>query len=154
MENWFSLDRSSLVALSVYGGSLVAFSSVRHGLEADLAHHSIGLWVVAGAFTVFLISVIALQRALGLGLLALHFGRPVRLVTSGPFRYTRNPIYCLFLIPIISMAIYSALAAGIAALAYVLLMNRLVIRNEERVLRQTFGAHYDEYMRDTPRWLV
>ena len=46
-----------------------------------------------------------------LSLLANSFGSPDALVTSGPFRVSRNPIYVAFLAPIASLALFSAAVA-------------------------------------------
>jgi protein-S-isoprenylcysteine O-methyltransferase Ste14 len=76
------------------------------------------------------------------------------LVTGGPFRYTRNPLY-------LSMTM---IYGGISALANVLpaalllpvvlrLMRRGVIEREERYLERKFGDEYVQYKVGTPRWI-
>ena len=77
-----------------------------------------------------------------------------RLVTTGPYRITRNPAYLGF----------ALLYAGIAALAtapwaYVTLVpalvvvDRLVIAREERYLQRRFGEEYRRFRTQTRRWL-
>jgi protein-S-isoprenylcysteine O-methyltransferase Ste14 len=76
------------------------------------------------------------------------------IVTGGPFRYTRNPLY-------LSMTlIYGGIAAVANALLPVLLlpivlrlMRRGVIEREERYLERKFGDEYIEYKVRTPRWI-
>jgi len=76
------------------------------------------------------------------------------IVTGGPFRYTRNPLY-------LSMTlIYGGISALADALLPVLLlpivlrlMRRGVIEREERYLERKFGDEYIEYKVRTPRWI-
>lgn len=76
------------------------------------------------------------------------------LVTDGPFRYTRNPLY-------LSLSTFY-LAGGLAVnatWAWVLfpfligLMTWGVIRREERYLTRKFGAEYNAYRARVRRWL-
>ena len=77
-----------------------------------------------------------------------------RLVTSGPYAWTRNPLY------IGNIAIASGFAVLIGArgwaplLAVVLgLHYNRVVRAEERMLEKTFGEPYREYCAQVRRWL-
>ncbi len=79
----------------------------------------------------------------------------LRLITSGPFRFTRNPIYLGNSIAIAAMALaFSNLWFVLAAAAVTLSVDRLAIRREERHLSARFGAEWDEYARRTPRWIL
>ncbi len=111
-------------------------------------------YVLVGAFAVFIVGVLAIQRHMRLSLLANTFGSPRHLVTSGIFSYSRNPIYVAFFIPLASIAIFS-ISAAIAAIAlYVLAMTLTVIRKEERDLLAAFGDDYARYLSSAPRWLI
>ena len=127
------------------------------GMAQEILSGGPGLRVIAAAFAIFLAflaSVLAIQRHMRLSLLANTFGSPRRLVTGGVFRFSRNPIYVAFFLPLASIA-YFSLAAAIAATAiYVLAMNLTVIRKEERDLYQAFGAEYAHYLRTVPRWVI
>ena len=110
--------------------------------------------VMLATFAIFLSLVLLIQRHMRLSLLANTFGSPRQLVTSGVFRYSRNPIYVAFFIPLASIAAVS-LSAAIAAMGlYVLAMNLTVIRKEERDLLTAFGAEFAEYLSSTPRWII
>lgn len=83
----------------------------------------------------------------------LPHGPTTALVTSGPFRFSRNPLY-------VSLAlVYAGLAIAYAALALPLLplviatMQWLVISREERYLEAKFGEVYREYKRSVRRWV-
>jgi len=81
------------------------------------------------------------------------FDPPRRLVTRGPYRFVRNPMY-----------IGAALALGSAALFYtsvpllgyagffLLATHLFVVFYEEPTLRSTFGPQYEAYCRKVGRW--
>ncbi|MBM3851933.1 MAG: isoprenylcysteine carboxylmethyltransferase family protein [Verrucomicrobia bacterium] len=79
---------------------------------------------------------------------------PSRLVTSGPFRWSRNPLYVAQLLILAAIAIMADslwLAFGVPAL--LLLLDRLVVVREEAVIRAAFGADYAAYTTRVRRWL-
>jgi len=80
-------------------------------------------------------------------------GRPGVLVVSGPFQFTRNPLYVAVLVILAGEAIlFESVALGV----YVFLMWRVFrsnIRAEEPELREKFGAAYEEFWRTVPRWI-
>jgi protein-S-isoprenylcysteine O-methyltransferase Ste14 len=76
------------------------------------------------------------------------------LVTSGPFRRTRNPIYLAYAIAYLAVAIWRGNGAALALLpTTVRLTNRLAIEPEEAYLRERFVDAYQRYAERTPRWL-
>src|SRR5713226_4019164 len=89
-------------------------------------------------------------RALASG----HVQKNERLTTSGPYAYTRNPLYLGSLI----LAAGFALAARswwivVITVVIFIVIYVPVIAAEERFLRQTF-PEYDDYARHVPRfWL-
>jgi protein-S-isoprenylcysteine O-methyltransferase Ste14 len=145
---------SSFVGVGIWLACLVGLMMLRPGVDSDLAHRGVRAWILAGSFCLFLLSVLVLQWQLGLPTAALHFGSPRSLTVHGAFRITRNPIYCLFLLPIGGLAAYSAPAAALAAVAYIVAMSRLVIGPEEQALLARFGYEYAAYSARTPRWLL
>lgn len=104
--------------------------------------------------TVFFATVIMIQRHMRISILANSFGAPTQLVTSGIFKYSRNPIYVAFLLPLASLALLSLSAAVLAIAFYVTAMNLTVLRKEERDLSQAFGKTYAEYAAKVPRWIL
>lgn len=76
------------------------------------------------------------------------------LVTHGPFRFSRNPIYLGFLLLAAAFALaQGTLFAWIAVAVLHLLLSRLVIAKEEAYLATRFGAAYDAYQARVRRWL-
>lgn len=79
---------------------------------------------------------------------------PSKLVTTGPFRFTRNPLYVTLLLIMIAVGLMmSSMWFLIAAAILLLLLDRLIIAREERVIRQHFGDEYGAYMARVRRWL-
>uniref|UniRef100_E6VD43 Isoprenylcysteine carboxyl methyltransferase n=1 Tax=Rhodopseudomonas palustris (strain DX-1) TaxID=652103 RepID=E6VD43_RHOPX len=78
-----------------------------------------------------------------------------RLVTWGPFRFSRNPIYLAntLLLTGIGLAVGNGWFVPLALLMAVL-VDRLAIRREERHLAIRFGNAWIEYASMTPRWLI
>ena len=77
-----------------------------------------------------------------------------QLVTSGIYRFTRNPIYLGFLLMVIGLPLNSGLYWGLVmAPFYVFMINRLIIRHEETYLEQKFGKTYAGYMSRVRRWV-
>ena len=80
--------------------------------------------------------------------------RASRLVTSGVFRLSRNPIYVGDLLVLVAIAVWLGQAANIALLAgFVWYIDRFQIRPEERALSTLFGAEYTAYCARVRRWL-
>ena len=81
---------------------------------------------------------------------------PQRLVVVGFYRYVRNPMYVGFFAGWCSLwAVYGeanrrSLIVALVALAIAELFVRLY---EEPTLRAKFGADYEEYCRNVPRWI-
>jgi protein-S-isoprenylcysteine O-methyltransferase Ste14 len=76
------------------------------------------------------------------------------LLTHGPFRFGRNPIYLGFLL----LATAAALAEGtlafwLAVPALHILLDRLVIAREEAYLATRFGQAYAAYAARVRRWM-
>lgn len=76
------------------------------------------------------------------------------LVTSGMFRYTRNPMYLGFLLVLVGWALYLANVLAFLFLpAFILYMNRFQIEPEERALTALFRQDFLEYASRVRRWI-
>ena len=81
-------------------------------------------------------------------------GSSQHVVTSGIYRFTRNPIYLGFLLMVIGLPLNSGFYWGVVmAPFYIFLMNRLVIEHEEDYLEKKFGKTYASYKAQVRRWL-
>lgn len=78
---------------------------------------------------------------------------PERLVVSGPFRWTRNPMYLAYTMILVGEALavgHTALLLYSAACAGAF---HLIVLGEEILLRRRFGETYDHFARQVPRWI-
>lgn len=81
------------------------------------------------------------------------FDAPQQLVTQGPYRYLRNPMYLGAAVALAAAALYysSLTLLGYTAL-FLLLTHLFVVGYEEPTLRRTFGTSYDSYCSQVNRW--
>lgn len=76
------------------------------------------------------------------------------IVDTGPFRYTRNPIYLGFTLMYTGIACFANALWPIVILPFVLaVMQRGVIEREEQYLTRKFGLLYTQYQTRVRRWL-
>lgn len=76
------------------------------------------------------------------------------LVTDGPYRLSRNPVYVSFALIHLGLAVaIDSLGAAALLLPCLVVVDRFVIAREERYLASLFGAEYDAYRRKVRRWL-
>lgn len=76
------------------------------------------------------------------------------LVTSGPFRFSRNPMYLGIAIMLLGIAIWvGSLPMLIAPAGFVAFMSLVFIPYEEQRLRETFGDAYIAYTGRVRRWI-
>ena len=82
------------------------------------------------------------------------FEESSRLVASGPFRFSRNPIYVGMVAILfgVGMILGSALPFIVPPLFGWAIQRRFIAREEE-MLAATFGEEYDEYRRKVRRWV-
>lgn len=76
------------------------------------------------------------------------------LVTTGVYRFTRNPMYVGDVLLLIAWAVFlSSPVAVLGVLAFWLYIGRFQIRPEEEALAERFGAAYAAYTSSVRRWL-
>lgn len=78
---------------------------------------------------------------------------PERLVTGGPYAYTRNPMYLGHLIFLAGLAL--TLRSELGALIFVVnvVFFQLRVTRDEKRLREFFGEAYAEYCGRVKRWI-
>ena len=78
---------------------------------------------------------------------------PDRIVTEGPYRYLRNPMYLGHLIFMLGLAVtLSSFAALALLLVHIVWFHRRVLGDEAR-LEARFGAPYLDYKARVKRWI-
>lgn len=82
------------------------------------------------------------------------FGEPGKLVTTGCFARSRNPMYLGMVIFLGGVALLlGSLSPWIGPVVFGVLVQWVYIPWEERMLAAKFGADYDLYRRRTRRWI-
>lgn len=82
------------------------------------------------------------------------FDRPDKLVMTGLFAWSRNPMYLGFAVCALggAVALNAVTALGIAVL-FCITLDRWYIRFEEKMMSETFGRQFDDYRNRVRRWL-
>src|SRR5213082_2049906 len=101
----------------------------------------LSLWMMSAA-----VRVLGKQWSLQARVLEDH-----KLVREGPYRFVRHPIYTGMLGMLIATGlVYSHWVAFVAALALYGVGTAIRVRSEEKLLREQFGAAFDDYKRRVP----
>jgi protein-S-isoprenylcysteine O-methyltransferase Ste14 len=78
----------------------------------------------------------------------------LNLVTTGPYRISRNPMYLGLIAGLLGISVAFSLEMGLVVLAgLALALHFGVVLREERYLTRKFGAPYEAFLRRTRRWL-
>jgi len=76
------------------------------------------------------------------------------LVTDGPYRFTRNPMYLGMTLGLIGIAIFLGSASPLLVVPpFVWWISTRFIAREEQFLTEQFGESYLQYKRQVRRWL-
>ena len=142
-----------VVALFMAGlGWITAWMSPRFDFIIPYQRVAV-LTVVASGICVALLGASSFRRA-RTTLNPLKPRESSRLVTSGIYRRTRNPMYLGMLMVLLGWAFFlSNLLVFLFLPAFILYMNRLQIAPEERVLASMFGQEFSAYQTKVRRWL-
>lgn len=110
--------------------------------------------IAALAGLVFLFAALADFRKNKTTINPLDVTKASSLVTDGPYRITRNPMYVGLGFLLLAWCLYLAELAALAALPlFLITMTVLQIRAEENALIAQFGDEYQQYMKKVQRWL-
>lgn len=133
------------------------------------------MWLAASALSsldfpfpfkdiVAVVLAVAGSAVAGLGVVSFRHARttvnPLRpqaassLVTSGIYRFTRNPMYLGILLILAGWAVFLANAAALLVLPlFVVYMNRFQITPEERALSAAFSSDFTDFKQRVRRWI-
>ena len=76
------------------------------------------------------------------------------LVTSGIYRYSRNPMYLGLVLILLGWAFYlSHFLAFVLLPVFILYMTRFQIQPEEQMMARKFGKTYQVYLNKVRRWI-
>lgn len=81
-------------------------------------------------------------------------GTPEVLISSGPFKFSRNPIYLGMLTILVGLAfLMSSLSAIIIAIVFGAIINFTWIAHEEKKLHELFSEDWENYSSKVRRWI-
>ena len=81
-------------------------------------------------------------------------GTPEVLISSGPFKFSRNPIYLGMLTILVGIAfLMSYLSAIIIAFVFGIIINFTWIAHEEKKLHELFSEDWENYSSKVRRWI-
>lgn len=149
----FIFRRRNIAFPLVMIGLMAAFAPVIAYGEAAADHRLDWLgYLISAAGQAFRFVVVGLEYIKRGGLNKRIYA--AKLVTGGLFAASRNPLYLGNIIIIIGLMVIhnSAWVYGLGGGFFLFTYWALVLA-EERYLRGQFGADYDAYCADTPRWL-
>jgi protein-S-isoprenylcysteine O-methyltransferase Ste14 len=106
---------------------------------------------VAMAILVFVAAIRTMMRART----TIRPDRPSgHLVTSGPFSFTRNPIYLADTVLLVSIGLIAGNAWFLPlALVAAFITQKVTIESEEKHLSERFGKKYRDYTKRVRRWI-
>lgn len=78
---------------------------------------------------------------------------PLRLVTDGPFQFSRNPIYLGGVLVLLGVAIFfGSLVTFVFPVLLFLILDLIYIPVEEQEMEAVFGTEYVEYKQTVRKW--
>lgn len=136
------------LALGIAAGRLLNLPNL--GLEAGTRNLFGGALVFAGLLVSFAGAGLFLRR----GTAIIPYKPATSLVTSGIYRWTRNPMYVGMALIYLGLAILSNNLASLILLPLVLaIVQTQVIAREEAYLERAFGNEYIAYKNQVRRWI-
>ncbi|MEI6558737.1 MAG: isoprenylcysteine carboxylmethyltransferase family protein [Rhodospirillaceae bacterium] len=150
-------DRAEIIALPPVIFAVFVVLGLVLGLSwrLPLPLGGLGLWLGGGVIAIALTNAGWAIRAMKRQRTEINPRRPTTaIVDTGPFRYTRNPLYLslVLLFAGLSLGLESA-SMLMLALPLVIVLRQGVIMPEERYLTAKFGDDYRRYQTRVRRWL-
>ena len=151
---WLELRIPPLLVWLVIAGAMFGVAYFAPRLSFTLAGSSaIALVLVVLGGALALAGVIAF-RGQRTTVNPLTPGASSSVVSSGVYRFSRNPMYLGFLLALAGWAVYlSNAGAALLLPAFVAYMTQYQIKPEERALLAKFGSEFPQYMSQVRRWL-
>ena len=83
----------------------------------------------------------------------ISFKPQMHLIQSGPYRFSRNPLYVGIITIFSGLALIFGSISGVIASVLIFLIWNSQINSEEKLLETKFGNEYLEFKNKVPRWL-
>lgn len=141
----------------IYGAAVIASIALGFVLPLPLEWLAWGLRLTAGMALIAAAVAFEIRAARAMKAAAttiMPHRRSSHLVTSGPFAWSRNPIYLGNTVLMIGIGLLAGSGWFVLfGLAAAIIVTELAIKREERHLAALFGEEYERYRRRVRRWL-
>jgi protein-S-isoprenylcysteine O-methyltransferase Ste14 len=150
-DNAGVIARPPLIYLGALAVGLGLHAAWRVSALPDTVARVLGVMLIVGAVAI----AVPAFRAMGRAGTSFRTERPTTaIVTGGPFRHTRNPIYVALTLLYLGIGmVLNALWVLLLIVPVIVLMQLGVIAREERYLERKFGDEYLRYKARVRRWL-
>ena len=114
-------------------------------------YNLLGVLIMIGSITLIVLSISLFKKS---DTPKSPFKKPKAMVTSGPFSFTRNPMYLGVTTTSLGIAIiFGTVMMLLAPLFFFLTINATFIPREEKILEKIFGQEYLDYKKKVRRWI-
>jgi protein-S-isoprenylcysteine O-methyltransferase Ste14 len=151
-DNSNALVRPPIALLLAFVGGLgIDWLYPLRFVPADISGGWVGATVFAAGFALALWAIATFRDA---GTRVETYKATFTIVESGPYRFTRNPIYVGMFVGLIGLAIgFNSLWILAALVPFFLIIRFGVVAREEDYLERKFGGPYLAYKTRVRRWL-
>jgi protein-S-isoprenylcysteine O-methyltransferase Ste14 len=137
-----------VITLACIAGQFILYMMLP--LEVNLSL-LLGLMLLIGSVALIVISFKELQKN---DTTYIPDGEPEQLVTTGPFSYSRNPIYLgMFGILVATAFLMQSMSALLIPVLFISIIQNTWIPHEETKLSEKFSDNWEAYSANTKRWL-
>jgi protein-S-isoprenylcysteine O-methyltransferase Ste14 len=152
--NALELKVPPVVVVLLAGAAMWLASAATPSFASQLPYRqAMALALAAAGLVIAALGVVSFRRA-GTTVNPTKPQTTSSLVSTGVYRFSRNPMYLGFLLALAGWAVFLANALAFVLLpAFVVYMNRFQITPEERALSAMFGAEFAAYKQKVRRWV-
>lgn len=152
--NFLALKIPPLIVLILFSGCMWLTSN---NVDSDIVNTQYNIAILLSTIMIALVIVTASAYSFKKSKTTVNPTVPSEssaLVTSGIYRYTRNPMYLSFALILMGWSAYlSTLQFLIYVPLFIIYMNYLQIKPEEKALLKIFGQTYLDYKNNVRRWI-
>jgi protein-S-isoprenylcysteine O-methyltransferase Ste14 len=150
-------DNAGVVVLPplLYGVAFVAVLALRWFWPLPILGHAMALWCGIALAMIAVVIAVWGSRTMRMAGTNVNPSLPTTVVvTSGPFRFSRNPLYVALTLFYLGLTLALDAWWGIVVLVpLIIIMHYGVVLREERYLEQKFGEAYRQYRSSVRRYL-
>ena len=142
MTGYSGKEKAAAVAASIAPYPFVVLT-VFIPLSSSVSALAIGALLYAAGMAGFVASVASYTKT-----------RPGTLATHGIYQISRNPMYVAALLAFAGIAVMTLSVLLAILLLIMIILHHMMILAEERACVERFGEQYEDYRKNTPRYLL